>query len=297
MHNTMNDTLHGLPVTGGKADGIYPDHTPDVLLPLLNETDKLNERFVCLKKQIPAHSDLWRITVEKLRALWTYHSNAIEGSTLTLGDTIFFLQEGLTVQGKPLKDFLDAQNHAQAVDYLFEVVSDQRPVTEGLIKEINALLLQGVSHTPAQTAFGSKVNKPLSAGQYKLLPNHVLKRDGTMHKYVNPEHVAVQMQELTEYIRNSTVHPILLAAVAHYNMVRIHPFDDGNGRGARILMNIILMKNGYPPAVVKKEEKHFYLQYLNDADHGDILPFTRFIAGQLADTLRQVLGDWERVGN
>lgn len=272
----MNDTLHGLPVTGGKADGIYPDHTPDVLLPLLNETDKLNERFVCLKKQIPAHSDLWRITVEKLRALWTYHSNAIEGSTLTLGDTIFFLQEGLTVQGKPLKDFLDAQNHAQAVDYLFEVVSDQRPVTEGLIKEINALLLQGVSHTPAQTAFGSKVK---------------------MHKYVNPEHVAVQMQELTEYIRHSTVHPILLAAVAHYNMVRIHPFDDGNGRGARILMNIILMKNGYPPAVVKKEEKHFYLQYLNDADHGDILPFTRFIAGQLADTLRQVLADWESLGN
>ncbi|MDO5356598.1 MAG: Fic family protein [Conchiformibius sp.] len=252
-------------------NGIYPKHTPESLLPLLNEVDKLHERFIRYKRHVPEHSDLWRVTQEKLRALWTYHSNAIEGSTLTLSDTIFFLQEGLTVQGKPLQDFLAAQNHAQTVDYLFETVPTYSTITEGLIQHINAMLLYSVCPAPM------------------FLP--------TNQACEQPENLTVQIRELTDYIAHCSVHPVLLAAVAHYNMVRIHPFDDGNGRGARILMNIILMKNGYPPAVVKKEEKHFYLQYLNDADHGDILLFTRFIAGQLADTLRQVLGDWERVGN
>lgn len=126
----------------------------------------LNQQLEALKKEIQDHQ-IWTLILQKLRASWTYHSNAIEGSTLSLGDTIFFLQEGLTVEGKPFKDFLDAQNHAEAIEYFFSVVRDERNLTTGLMREINQLLLNGVKSTPTMTTTGERVNKPLKAGAYK----------------------------------------------------------------------------------------------------------------------------------
>ncbi|MDO4697690.1 MAG: Fic family protein [Pasteurellaceae bacterium] len=277
-------------------DFFYLTETPNEWLVLLADVDRLNDELNQLKKSMPENANLWQTITEKLRATWTYHSNALEGSTLSLGETIFFLREGLTIQGKPFKDFADAKNHAQAIDYLFDIVADRRVISENLIKEINALLLQGVHSTPAKTLLGQAVNKPLRAGEYKILPNHVLKQDGTIHKYVEPEQVSPQMQQLVDYINNAiSVHPIIRSAVAHYNMVRIHPFDDGNGRGARLLMNLILIKAGYFPAVVKNEEKFRYLETLNQADQGDISVFIRFILTQLKNTLQNVIDDLNKL--
>ena len=130
--------------------------------------------------------DLWATIQEKLSILWTYNSNAIEGSTLTQEETTFFLKNGFTVEGKPFRDFIDARNHHDAIELLYGMVKGERPVTEGLIKEFNALLLSGVKSTSAIDEAGNKINKPATPGEYKKNPNHVLQNDGTIHKYVDP---------------------------------------------------------------------------------------------------------------
>ncbi len=275
---------------------LYPRQNPETVSALLTLADALKARIDAHKARLHPDADLWPKILEKMRVDWTYHSNAIEGSTLSRGDTLFFLQEGLTVEGKPFKDFLDARNHAEAIDLLFDVVANARPISEGLVKEINALLLSGISHTPAQTPTGQPVRKPVYAGQYKRLPNHILKPDGTLHQYVLPEQVSAQMQTLVTWINTAKqeVHPIVVAGVAHYHLVRIHPFDDGNGRGARILMNLILLKAGFFPAIIRREEKRKYFEALEAADQGDIVPFLTFITSQLIETLQSVRDDLER---
>ncbi len=256
-----------------------------------------------LKTQIDKKKSLqkehWSAVQEKLRIDWTYDSNAIEGSSLTRGETLFFLREGLTVEGKPFKDFLDARNHAEAIDWLYEVIKDNRPVSQGLIKEMNALLLSGVKYTTAINQSGQKVRKPASPGKYKILPNHVLQTDGTIHFYTDPIHVADEMEVLCGWINENTEnrHPLVAASIAHYNMVRIHPFDDGNGRGARILMNLILIKRNYPVAIIKNENRRKYLTALNQADKGDIAPFLKLIADSLIDTETVIIDELQRLKN
>ncbi len=256
----------------------------------LSEINEVLALIDDLKIQIDNKKSLqkerWIAIQEKLRVDWTYDSNAIEGSSLTRGETLFFLKEGLTVEGKPFKDFLDARNHAEAIDWLYEVIKDNRSITQGLIKEINALLLSGVKYTPAINETGQKVRKPANPGKYKILPNHVLKTDGTIHYYTDPIHIPDEMELLCRWINENIEkkHSLIVGSVAHYNMVRIHPFDDGNGRGARILMNLILIKKGYPVAIIKNENRRKYLSALNQADKGDIYPFFALVATSLIDT-------------
>jgi len=257
---------------------------------LFNLADKINNQINEIKNN---DSDLWHTILKKLKIDWTYNSNSIEGSTLSRGDTHFFLTEGLTVEGKPFKDFLDAKNHLEAIEYLYEVIENKRDVTEGLIKEINALILSDVKFTNAQDRDGNPIKKRAKAGEYKIQPNHVLLPNGDIHYYVDPIQVQPQMQELINWIaKNETkLHPILLASIVHYNLVRIHAFDDGNGRGARILMNLILMKHNFFPAVIKTEKKRKYLRALQKADKGDINPFITFIATELIETQESVIND------
>lgn len=252
-----------------------------------------------LKDQIDKKKSLqnehWAAIQEKLRIDWTFDSNAIEGSSLTKGETLFFLKEGLTVEGKPFKDFLDARNHAEAIDWLYEVITDSRPVSQGLIKEMNALLLSGVKYTTAMNQSGQKIRKPATPGKYKILPNHVLQMDASIHFYTDPIHVADEMEALCRWIDDNMAkkHPLVIASIAHYNMVRIHPFDDGNGRGARILMNLILIKKSYPVAIIKNTDRRKYLITLNQADKGDIEPFLKLVSDSLIDTERIIIDDFQ----
>ncbi|ODS23694.1 hypothetical protein AB835_07580 [Candidatus Endobugula sertula] len=259
---------------------------------MLALADTLHERLQAAKE---ANPDLWPTIVSKLRVDWTYNSNTIEGSTLSRGETHFFLTEGLTVEGKPLKDFTDAQSHAEAIDYLHDVVANKRPITEGLIKEFNALLLSGVKHTEAVNAQGQRVKKKAHPGEYKKQPNHVVQADGSLHWYVEPLQVPEQMEALVNWLADNIDqhHPIIVAALVHYNLVRIHGFDDGNGRGARIIMNLILMKQGLFPAVIRTEKKRLYLEALKQADSGDISPFVQFVASELIQTQEKVIADLE----
>ena len=282
--------------TSGNPDPLYPQQVSESLQPLLGMAENLKAQIDQLKQTQHPESDLWATILQKMRVDWTYNSNAIEGSVLSRGETMFFLSEGLTVEGKPFKDFLDAKNHADAIDWLMDVVAQSRPLTEGFIKDTNALLLSGVTHTIAITPTGERVKKRIHAGQYKPFPNHVQKQDGTLHQYVLPEQVSSQMQELIEWIHSEIdrINPIVVAAVAHYNMVRIHPFDDGNGRGARILMNMILLQKGYFPTIIRRERKRHYLEALEAADNGNLEPFITFITSQLIETEQSVLADLSR---
>ena len=268
----------------------YQFQTSARLTSKLAAIDAVQADIQRLRAQQP---DRWQPIQQKLRAEWTYDSNAIEGSTLTLGETIFFLQEGLTVEGKPFKDFLDARNHAEAIDLLFDVVAQKRTLSQGLIKELNALLLAGVQSTPALNSQGQRVQKPATPGQYKSQPNHVLQQDGSIHHYVEPLQIPLEMQQLCDWVNANLnqLHAVTVAGIAHYNMVRIHPFDDGNGRGARILMNLILLIQGYTPVIVRNAKRRIYLQALAAADRGDIKPFLDFIADSMLDTQRVILAE------
>lgn len=260
------------------------------LIEKLKYAHKLKEELD-IYRTLPDKNHIWSALYQKIRFEWTYHSNAIEGSTLTLGETIFFLNEGLTVEGKPLKDFLDAKNHAEAIELIFEFISNKREISESFLKEINALLLSGVTHSMALDQFGNKVKKVINAGQYKKLPNSVIEPTGNIHYYISPEQVSTEMSYLCNWIKNNfnKIDPIILSSIAHYNMVRIHPFDDGNGRGARILMNLILMKKGFPPAIVKNENRRKYLEALKEADKNNNNIFISFITESLIETQNTML--------
>lgn len=239
----------------------------------------------------PFNKELLALWQERLRIDWTYNSNAIEGNTLTYGQTAFFLREGLTSEGKPLKDYVEAKNHAEAIDYLQEVVKSKKTLTEGFIKELHGLLLRDVDHTIAKGADGKLIHTPLSAGKYKVRPNHVLTLSGTIHKYAEPIKVLDEMQNLLKWLKESKkLHPVELAALFHYRFVCIHPFDDGNGRMSRLLMNLLLMQAGYPPCVVRNSKRREYLQSLEHADStGSTDAFVRLLAGELIQTEETML--------
>ena len=237
--------------------------------------------------------DLWPVILKKTKIRWTADSNAIEGSSLTFADTLFFLEQGLTVEGRPLKDFLDARNHTEAIELVFDAVAGRRPVSEGFIKELNALLLSGVRTTPARDQFGNIFEKPATPGEYKRLPNHVILPDGSLHTYADPLQVPGEVQRLCAFVESRNDLPaVVVAALAHFNFVRIHPFDDGNGRGARILMNLVLMRGHLPPAVIRNEERARYLASLREADAGDIRPFVAFIALSARETIEAMVADF-----
>ena len=254
-----------------------------------------------IQTKYQAADDGLRLAIQdKLRALWTYHSNAIEGSRLSLGDTIFYLQEGLTVSGKPLKDFLDTKNHADAIDFLRSVIDEKYPITESFLAQINMILLDNTGEVPGVDALGKKILRKISPGKYKEMPNHVIQPDGSIHRYVEPFDVSHQMRDLCQWISDRSsecdIHPAEMAALAHYNFVRIHPFEDGNGRTARILMNLILLKAGYSPAVIKIEDRKEYLSCLKAADKSDPQPLILFVCHALFWTQEAVLEELNKYG-
>lgn len=267
-------------------------YTPE-LTQVFERIDDLSAQIKEAKKK--TNGDLSLRIYEKLKAEWTFHSNSLEGSRLTLGDTIFFLKEGLTVQGKPFKDFLDAKNHAHIIDYLYEIIRDPlREIRPILMKEINALLLDGVHTIPMMDSSDNQIKRMINPGQYKKIANYVVTMTGEIHSYVAPALVASEMETLFDWINTSlssrSIHPLVIAAAGHYNMARIHPFDDGNGRGARILMNLILLKSQLQIGIISNTEKKRYLELLNQTDKiHDLEPFTRFVGDAVIQTQETIL--------
>ncbi len=231
-----------------------------------------------LKRQVdalrPLNPELMRTIAQKFREDWTYHSNAIEGNTFTYQETAFFLREGLTVKGKSLREHLEIVNHAEAVDYLADAMRE-RELTERFVKDLHAMLFQGVR------------DLSFAPGAYKQKDNHVLTVSGELHRYCSYLLVPQEMEALIGWYdqERTRLHSIELAALFHHKLAAIHPFSDGNGRVSRLCMNFILMKNGFPPAIIRNENRLDYYVALEQADQHNADPFIRLVADEVERSL------------
>ncbi|GLU53693.1 Fic family protein [Dyadobacter frigoris] len=227
--------------------------------------------------------------MQKFRLDWNYHSNNLEGNSLTYGETKALILFGLTAQGKPLKDHIEIEGHNEAIEWILDIIKGEYPMTESFIRQIHSLLLKESYTVNAITAEGLPTTKRVEIGKYKSQPNHVLTSTGEIFRFATPEETPAMMGELIDWYRDKSsqnnVNPILLAAEFHYRFIRIHPFDDGNGRTARILMNFILMQFQFPPVIIKTEEKNKYFFALRQADSGLIEAFVNYIADNLVNSL------------
>ena len=246
---------------------------------LKNELDSLR----------PLSKEQEGMIMQKFRLDWNYHSNHLEGNSLTYGETKALILFGLTAQGKPLKDHFEMTGHDEAVKWIEDVVKQERPLTENFIRELHTLLLKETSEKKAKTPEGIITTRRITVGQYKTVPNHVETQTGEIFYFATPEETPAKMGDLMAWYQEKQaqddVEPILLAAEFHYNFIRIHPFDDGNGRTARLIMNFILMRFGYSPVIIKTDDKENYFNVLQLADAGNLEPFVEYIAKNLIHSL------------
>ncbi|RAJ87515.1 Fic family protein [Chitinophaga dinghuensis] len=222
----------------------------------------------------------------KVRLEFNYNSNHIEGNTLTYGETKLLLIFDKTSGNHDLREYEEMKAHDVAFEIIKEMAADkERPLSESIIRNLHEVLLVRPYWRDAVTSSGQPSKKQIQVGTYKSAPNHVLLPNGEIFKYATPEETPALMQELVDWYRKEEdageLHPIQLAALLHYRFVRIHPFDDGNGRLSRLLMNYSLLRNNYPPVIIKSEDKRNYLFALNQADTGNLDAFVYYIGQQL----------------
>lgn len=202
---------------------------------------------------------------------FTYNSNAIEGNTLTLRETALVL-EGITIDKKPLKDHLEAVGHRDAFLYVQQLVSERTPISENSIKSIHSLVL---------------LDRPDDKGIYRRIPVRIM---GAYHEPPQPYLVPVQMEQLVAAQKETKRHPIENAAVFHLKFEGIHPFVDGNGRTGRLLLNLILMQQGYPPIDVKfTDRKRYYACFDSYYKDGTATPMVEMVSDYLEERLRRYL--------
>ncbi len=190
----------------------------------------------------------------------TYNSNAIEGSTMTFNETKLVLNEGLAIGGKRLNEHLEIINHKYAIDFI-EELSKTSGVTLRDIKDIHGLILRGID---------DKIDDKY-AGKFRDTMVSVRLSDGNIRNFTAPLQLDTAMQEFIINLTNNHEHPIIKAALAHYEFVTIRPFIDGNGRTARLLMNLILLQNGYPPAIIRIANRANYILALETAQNDNKL--------------------------
>ncbi|WPK13118.1 Fic family protein [Lysinibacillus louembei] len=208
------------------------------------------------KAVLDAKRPLPKYTVQSLREKlfleWTYNSNAIEGNTLTINETKVVL-EGITVGGRTLREHLEVINHRDAIRYVEEVVQKEEPFSQWQIKNLHHLVLKGINDE--------------YAGVYRDQQVFI---SGATHTPPAPFKIQEQMNALIIWYETEAqqLHPITRGAMLHVIFVGIHPFIDGNGRTSRLLLNLELMKNGYPPIVIKVENR---LAYYNALDKSHVM--------------------------
>jgi Fic family protein len=229
---------------------------------------KIDEMKRRIDQQRPFSKRLADSLHEKLIIEWTYNSNAIEGNSLTLSETKVVL-EGITIGGKSVVEHLEAINHREAILFLEELIGNNESLSEWNIKSIHGLILKEIDNQ--------------NAGKYRT-ENVVI--GGAVH--IPPKHYEIDllMQNLImEYKEEwQSFHPVLRATLLHGEFVKIHPFVDGNGRTSRLLLNFELMKNGYTPIIIKKENRSRYYEVLDYAHTTmDYKLFLEFVAGLVVE--------------
>ncbi len=221
---------------------------PEQYLAFFSRIDALKEQ---LDKRRPLTAGERKRLQDEFLVEYTYNSNAIEGNTLTLQETALVL-EGLTIDQKPLKDHLEAVGHKDAFLYVQGLVRDKVPFSEVIVKQIHTLVL---------------MDRPEDRGIYRRIPVRIM---GAYHTPPDPIIVPELMEKLVKEFETSKLHPIEKAALFHLKFEGVHPFVDGNGRTGRLILNLFLMQNGYPPVNVKFADRKRYYDafdsYYRDSD-------------------------------
>ncbi len=207
---------------------------------------------------------------EEFSIAWTYNSNAIEGNTLSLQETEVVLNEGITIGGKTVNEHFEVINHKKGIDYVKNIIEKKINLAEDVIRELHRIIL-------------TSINDP-EAGNYR---RHNVRIVGARH--IPPQSVKIPklMSEFIDWYQNNEYNQGIpqMAAELHYRFVMIHPFIDDNGRVARLIMNLFLMRNGYPPAIILKVDRKRYYRVLNQGNMGNLEPFNDFVGRAIERSL------------
>jgi Fic family protein len=215
------------------------------------------ERLYQKKQDLQASIPLPNIALNKIRESlsieWTYNSNSIEGNTLSLRETQMVLQEGITIKGKSLREHFETHNHDKAIDYLYRIVNDDYVLRSIDILSIHSLVLRSIEED-----FAGRIR------------NGGVRISGANFVPPNANKVSDFLDELIDFVNTNPLglNDIELATVFHHKLVWIHPFFDGNGRTVRLCMNLLLMRCGFPPAIILKNDRTKYYEALNQANNG-----------------------------
>ncbi len=208
----------------------------------------------------------------------TYTSNAIEGNTLSPVETTLVIEKGITVSGKPLKDHLETLDHYDAIRYVRDLARQLAPLTESDVRNLHRLVMQR--------------SAPAVAGRYADLARYVRTETGR-HSSPTPAEIPPLMGDFANWLGSAPAAPET-AFMAHLRLVDIHPFNDGNGRTARLLMNLILIRAGYPPISVRPEDRLDYIRSLQQSQAGQgSEAFSRLLYQRLDATLDEYLRAFE----
>lgn len=216
-----------------------------------------------LKKQLDVHRPLSPSIIRNLDEWYkvelTYTSNAIEGNTLTRQETALVVEKGITVEGKSIVEHLEAINHAKAWEFIMTLQNKNiKDMSEHTIREVHSIILQRIDMT--------------NAGRYRTVPVRI---SGSSVVLPNPLKVPLLMKKFIEDLHTSEGNIVDIAIRAHFDFVSIHPFSDGNGRTGRLLMNLILMQGGFPPAIIRKEERKAYINSIEKGQlHNDLSDYS-----------------------
>jgi Fic family protein len=218
----------------------------------------------------PFPPEIVRKLDEQFTLEWTYNSNAIEGNTLTLQETELVINRGMTIGNKSLKEHFEAINHKNGIQFLYDFIKKRKELDENIILEIHKIIVKNINDG--------------DAGHYRNANVMIV---GAVHLPPSSIKIPKLMAEFMEwYYKNKTKMPIVeLAAWVHYKIVYIHPFIDGNGRTARLLMNLILLQNGYPPAVILNIDRKKYYRVLKEADKEKYSNYLDFIGRSVERSL------------
>jgi Fic family protein len=227
---------------------------------------RLLDRIERKKKQLDELRPLSTAVLERIRdqifVEWIYNSNAIEGSTITLQETRLILETGLTIGGKSLREHFEVINHKDAILYVESLVETPDLISAFHVRQIHKLVLSRIDDE--------------NAGSYRQTQVQIV---GASFTPPEPWQVPNLMAEWGEWlaVEEKTNHPIVVASLAHHRLVAIHPFIDGNGRTARLVMNLILLRAGYPPTVIQRVNRRQYYRVLEQADRGRTDPLCNFV--------------------
>lgn len=235
-------------------------------------TNRIDEKWHKLKTHRPLSPTVIKKLRERFMLEMTYNSNAIEGNDLTYKETYLVISEGITIKGKSLKNHLEAKSHQDALEFIYDLVEFDSHFTlsQNLIRQIQSLVISPIDkkiagkYRSGSVAIAGSNIKPPIAVEIPYLMSKIISWFGKNQK---------------------KLHPIELASILHHKLVAIHPFDDGNGRTARLMMNIMLLQAGYPLVVILKNDRKKYYDTLSKSDNGDLLPFIKFVAQSVERSL------------